>query len=73
LALFTDGITEAVDSNGEEFGEERLIAILRENGAAPAPALLDVIMQSVTQFCREDFTDDATLLIVTDVRSGETR
>lgn len=30
LALFTDGVTEAVNAADEEFGEERLIAALRE-------------------------------------------
>jgi serine phosphatase RsbU (regulator of sigma subunit)/DNA-binding transcriptional regulator YhcF (GntR family) len=69
LVLFTDGITEAAGSMEEEFGEERLIAILRENPAAPAPALRDAIMQRVSQFCRENFTDDATLLTVTDMHS----
>lgn len=62
LVLFTDGITEAADSSGEEFGEDRLIALLRENPAADAAELRDAIMQRVTQFCREDFADDATLL-----------
>jgi sigma-B regulation protein RsbU (phosphoserine phosphatase) len=28
LALFTDGVSETPDANGEEFGEERLIALL---------------------------------------------
>jgi serine phosphatase RsbU (regulator of sigma subunit)/DNA-binding transcriptional regulator YhcF (GntR family) len=69
LVLFTDGITEAAGSLEEEFGEERLIAVLRENPAAPAPALRDAIMRRVTQFCREDFADDATLLTVTDTGS----
>ncbi len=64
LVMLTDGITEAADSNGEELGEERLMAILRENPAAAAADLRDAIMQSVTQFCREDFADDATLLTV---------
>ncbi len=64
LVMFTDGITEAADSNGEELGEERLIALLRENPAAAAADLSDAIMRSVTQFCREDFADDATLLTV---------
>ncbi len=62
LVLFTDGITEAADSNGQEFGEERLVALLRENAALSAAGLRDAIMQEVTQFCREDFADDATLL-----------
>ncbi|HEV1994824.1 MAG TPA: SpoIIE family protein phosphatase [Candidatus Acidoferrum sp.] len=64
LVMFTDGITEATDSNGQEFGEERLIALLRESPAASAADLCDAIMQDVTQFCREDFADDATLLTV---------
>ena len=64
LLLFTDGISEAADSNGREFGEERLIALLRENPAASAADLRDAIMQDVTLFCREDFADDATLLTV---------
>lgn len=64
LLMFTDGITEAADSNGEELGEERLIALLRENPEAAAAELRDTIMQRVTQFCSEDFADDATLLTV---------
>ncbi len=64
LVIFTDGITEAADSNDQEFGEERLFALLRENPAAAAADLRDAIMRSVTQFCREDFADDATLLTV---------
>jgi serine phosphatase RsbU (regulator of sigma subunit)/DNA-binding transcriptional regulator YhcF (GntR family) len=64
LVLFTDGITEATDLNGEEFGEERLLALLRESPAASAPDLCDAILQDVAQFCREDFADDATLLTV---------
>ncbi len=64
LLLFTDGITEAADSNGEELGEERLIALLRENPTAAAADLRDAVMHSVRQFCSEDFADDATLLTV---------
>ena len=64
LVMFTDGITEAADSNGEEFGDERLLAILRKNPSLLATELRDAIMQSVTQFCHEDFADDATLLSV---------
>lgn len=66
LVMFSDGITEAADSNGQEFGEERLMALLRESPAATAADLRDAIMQGVTQFCRGDFADDATLLTVVD-------
>ncbi|MGH8246801.1 MAG: PP2C family protein-serine/threonine phosphatase, partial [Gammaproteobacteria bacterium] len=70
LVMFTDGITEAADSNDEEFGEERLIAFLQANLTASATELRDAIMQGVTQFCREDFADDATLLTVVVDRSA---
>ena len=73
MVLFTDGITEAADFKEEEFGEERLIELLRKHPAALAPDLRDAIMQKVTQFCREDFADDATLLTITAACTGETR
>ena len=31
VALYTDGITEAVDAAGEEFGSERLMGLLRDH------------------------------------------
>ena len=41
-----------------------MIAILKKNPLLSAAELRDAIMQSVTQFCHEDFADDATLLTV---------
>lgn len=64
LVIYTDGITEAADSSGEELGEQRLMAIVSKDTSVSATDLRDAIMQSVTEFCREDFTDDATLLTV---------
>lgn len=64
LVMFTDGITEAADANGEEFGEERLTERVRESPAVSAADLRNEIMQRVTQFCRGDFADDATVLTV---------
>jgi serine phosphatase RsbU (regulator of sigma subunit)/DNA-binding transcriptional regulator YhcF (GntR family) len=64
MVMYTDGITEAADPHGEEFGDERLISILKKNPAVAASDLRDAIMQSVSQFCRDDFGDDATLLTV---------
>lgn len=64
LVIYTDGVTEAVDLKDEEFGEERLIAILRKNGSANASELRDRIIRNVGEFCHNDFQDDATLLTV---------
>ena len=61
--LSTDGVTEAFDPGGEEFGEARLIAAARSS-APSAHAVRTAIMASVTDFAQNSFHDDATLLIV---------
>ncbi|MGH6630280.1 MAG: PP2C family protein-serine/threonine phosphatase, partial [Burkholderiales bacterium] len=64
LLLFTDGITEASDAAGEEFGETRLLQSVRRNGAVPVEVLRDAVMQAVTGFCGGEFQDDATLMMI---------
>jgi sigma-B regulation protein RsbU (phosphoserine phosphatase) len=63
LVLSTDGITEAENTQLEEFGEQRLIevALARELSALDTQR---AIMQRVTAFCAGDFRDDATLLVL---------
>ena len=63
LVLSTDGVTEAFNPAGEEFGEVRLIAAARSS-AASAHTIRSTIMRSVTEFAENSFHDDATLLIV---------
>lgn len=64
LLIFTDGVVEAEDGNGKEFGDERLFTAMTASAHVAAPELRDAIMQAVTHFCRGDFADDATLLAV---------
>jgi sigma-B regulation protein RsbU (phosphoserine phosphatase) len=64
LLLYTDGITEARDAAGEEFGDDRLAALLVELRALDAAALHAAIMDRVTSFASEVFQDDATLIVV---------
>ena len=64
LALYTDGITEAVDPAGEEFGTDRLRALLAEGGAASLESRHAQIVQSVRGYARGKFADDATLVLV---------
>ncbi len=64
LLLFTDGLTEAVNENREQFGEERLIELLRTYRDQSANELKQTIFKVVSEFCSETFEDDAALMIV---------
>jgi sigma-B regulation protein RsbU (phosphoserine phosphatase) len=64
LVLFTDGVTEAEDSEQQEFGEERLTACVRSCGEMTAAGLQRELLAQVTKHCGNRFHDDATLMIV---------
>ncbi|MBI3664988.1 MAG: SpoIIE family protein phosphatase, partial [Acidobacteria bacterium] len=64
LVLFTDGVTEACNAEGEEFGPERLARLLAENSRLGAAELKEKIMAAVTGFSSGAAQDDATLMIV---------
>jgi sigma-B regulation protein RsbU (phosphoserine phosphatase) len=64
LLLFTDGLTEALNENGDQFGEERLIELLRTYRDRSANELKQIIFRVIGEFCCETFEDDAALMIV---------
>ncbi len=66
LLVYTDGITEATNDAGEEFGEARLVAMLERQGA-PLPELLQHCMQEVCRFGAGGERDDLTLVALRDV------
>jgi serine phosphatase RsbU (regulator of sigma subunit) len=63
LVLFTDGITEIANAAGEEFGEERLMELLRANRALDAEAMQKRVMAAIAEFSGGNFQDDATLIV----------
>jgi phosphoserine phosphatase RsbU/P len=64
VVLFTDGVTEACNADEEEFGEERLLTVLRENHSRSAAQIQKEILLAVSAFSRGIWRDDATLLVV---------
>jgi phosphoserine phosphatase RsbU/P len=64
VVLFTDGVTEACNSEGQEFGESRLLRILEDGRALPAATLQDRILAAVADFSGVPWTDDATLVVL---------
>ncbi len=63
LALYTDGVTESFNEIGEEFGEERLIDVLRQSANLPAQQLLASIVEQIQRFSSAEQHDDITLII----------
>lgn len=65
LVLFSDGVTEAQNAADEEFGDERLIACLRQRADAPAAAVIDHVLEAIDAFAggAPQF-DDITLMVV---------
>jgi phosphoserine phosphatase RsbU/P len=64
VILFTDGVTEATGPDDEEFEEERLIRLVIENRNLGAQELQKKIFDAVEKFCRGNFRDDVTLVVV---------
>ena len=64
LLLFTDGVTETRNADGEEFGEERLLECLRAFSGRNAAELRTIILNKVREFCDGEFDDDAALMVV---------
>lgn len=63
LALYTDGVTESCNADGEEFGEERLIHALRRTRKLPSKDLLESVVDEVRQFSPHEQHDDITLVV----------
>jgi serine phosphatase RsbU (regulator of sigma subunit) len=68
LVLYTDGISEAQNENGELFEVERLLAAAQNSGMRSAQAVQDSILAAVDQFVGDaaQFDDMALLAVVRD-------
>lgn len=65
LVIYTDGITETTNPNGEEFGGERFAKLVLEGIDLSAKRLIDHIRKGVADFTEGKFlNDDGTLFIV---------
>ncbi len=71
VILFTDGVTEACNPAGEEFGEARLLRLLQDCRTLSAGALQAKILREVAEFGGGRWQDDATLLVLAVDKSGQ--
>lgn len=65
LLLYTDGVTEAINSGDEEFGEQRLLAVLAQLTGNSSQDIIERIKACVSDFAGEaEQSDDITLLAI---------
>jgi len=64
LLLYTDGVTEANNRLGEQFGERRLAAVLAQDHDLPAEALVQSIRLALGEFTDGLVAEDDTTLLV---------
>lgn len=65
LAIYTDGITEASNKEGDFFGEDRLVELVKKYKDLPPKEMTLHIIENVQKFATgNDYTDDRTLVII---------
>ena len=65
IALFTDGVSEAMNPTDDLFGDDRLCRLVQENATLSAEALRDLILAEVEAFVGSaDQHDDMTLVLL---------
>jgi serine phosphatase RsbU (regulator of sigma subunit)/predicted enzyme related to lactoylglutathione lyase len=63
LVLYTDGVTDAMNSRGEDFGEDRLVDVVRENRKLAPEPMLNAIVDEVRRFSPSEQFDDITMIV----------
>ena len=65
LVLYTDGVTEALDAEGYEFGMERTVQSVRASAMQGAPAIITRVIDDVRNFSgSQPQNDDITLIAI---------
>ncbi len=65
LCIYSDGVSEAMNTRREEFSEERLAAVLAERSNGSAREIRDAILSAVEEFAAgAPQHDDVTILIL---------
>jgi sigma-B regulation protein RsbU (phosphoserine phosphatase) len=65
MVIYSDGVTESLNEEGEEYGEARLIEIVQKNRGRTAAGIRDRIDEALTKFVgRASAVDDLTIVIL---------
>lgn len=64
ILIGSDGVKEAANPNGEMFGTERLLDVIRDHADQPAKEILDKVFESLNDFRHPLGPDDDETLVV---------
>ena len=65
LIVFSDGVSEALSAAGEEYGEERILAVVNRNRAVEPPDMLEAMFSDVREFAKGAAqSDDITAMVL---------
>ncbi|OPX63716.1 MULTISPECIES: PP2C family protein-serine/threonine phosphatase [unclassified Methanoregula] len=65
LLMYTDGVTEAINSKSTMFSDERLRAVIRKSAGLPASGIVRAVRAAITEFCGDaPQFDDITILVL---------
>ena len=69
LTLFTDGVTEAMSPEEEEYGEERLEKLLQDTRHMSASEILNAVREDIRVFTEDApvLSDDVTMIVIKSV------
>lgn len=71
--LYTDGLTEAMNADGELFGDQRLLALVEEHGHEATEVLRERILREVEAFVGSAEPHDDLTFVIVKVDEAETR
>ena len=65
IVIYSDGITEALNTKSEEFGEERLEEVIKQNIKFSADILIEKVFDAIKLFVKDvSQSDDITIVII---------
>ena len=72
IVLYTDGITEAMNADGECFGDARLASLIGQHADLPADELRERILREIDSFTESALQqDDMTMVVLRVEQVGE--
>jgi len=70
IFLYTDGVLESPNSDGEEFGEERLLDVLAKSSGQTLSDLKCAVLQSISEHRGAQSVEDDITFMIVEVRDG---